>query len=289
MSDVRPIATQTDLVLPNADDAFLSVLQAFGELTQQLKALKTLPLELNDVWAMDAALRGCAVAVPDVSRPLDVLLQFVNSTAWPDDLEAIRKLYHSFRLKMADEIRTARCVVQHDCLDVHFRGYVFRLHIYLAKEVMLLRNARLAAEHRLRTHARAVHSSAVGGFQVRVGASVFFSFVLDFADPAVMQMKNNSFGQTVRLCERWLHAHLLSDKMTGDARFFHAARCGCVSDAPSRRVRRADCHIGLHFAASVSARANQLHVCLLPLASLVGVAFVARGAALRGHQRGRHR
>ncbi len=147
----------------------------------------------------------------------------MNSTAWPDDLEAIRKLYHSFRLKMAHEINATQCVVQRDCLDVHFRGYVFRLHIYLAKEVMLLHNARLAAEHRLRTHARAVHSSAVGGFQVRtifpfLCGGAIFEGLTDGGNSShtTLQMKYNSFGQTVRLCKRWLHAHLLSDKMTGD-------------------------------------------------------------------------
>jgi hypothetical protein len=182
------VYAQTDQLLVGSDDDFLSVLNVFGELSQYLKALKTLPLELNDIWAVDPALRGCAVRVPDSSRPLELLIQFVNSSAWPDNVEAVRKLYHSFRLKMATEIRVGACVVQHDCLDVHYKGYMFRIRIYLSKELMLLRNARLASELRLAGHARAVHASAVGGFQ----------------------MRHNTFGNAVRLCKRWLHAHLLS-------------------------------------------------------------------------------
>lgn len=183
----RCIFDQLNGVLTGGDDEYLHLLGVFGELSQYLKSLKTLPLEINDVWSLDSALRGSSVAVADTTRPLGVLLQFANSSAWPDDLEAIRQLYRSFFLKMAQEIRIARCVVRSDCLDVHLKGYVFRLHIYLAKEVMLLKNKRIPVEPK---HARAIHSSAVAGFQ----------------------MKFNTFGHAVRLCKRWVSAHLLAGK-----------------------------------------------------------------------------
>jgi hypothetical protein len=95
-------------------------------------------------------------------------------------------------LKTREELRRMYSIVsvlQNDCLDIFYKGFAFRMKYFPDKKQSL--------EKRNAIKIKCVHTSGILGFH----------------------MKHNTFGKTVRLCKRWLHAHLLSDKLSGNLFF----------------------------------------------------------------------
>ncbi len=194
-------ANQADaLVSRSGDLASLHILNVFNDLAQKIRVLDGVPLAVNDVWALDAVLRCCAVfppvenpfadgtAVAGTSRqslaidPIEFAVRYVSSSSWPADKEAMKQLQHAFRLKTRQELARLfqiASVLQEDSLDILYKGFVFRMRLFVGKE---------GGEYKKQLQLRSTHTSSILGFH----------------------MKHNAFGATARLCKRWLHAHLIS-------------------------------------------------------------------------------
>ena len=217
LNHVQYYATQTDgllsLISPfnttvsSGDAQCLHITTVFQELADKIRDLEKVPLPVNDVWPVHPVFRSCAVFPPVsnaflggpskteetlVMEPITFLVQYVNSSSWPDDVFAIHHLKLAFQLKTRSElyrVHQIRSDVRGTSLDITYKGYVFRLIIYLSKEHRLMDKG--AKEFKQNTKGLAVHTSSISGFH----------------------MKNNAYGSVVRLCKRWLSAHLLSDKI----------------------------------------------------------------------------
>ena len=195
--------TQLEVAVPRKGELeSLRILNIFNDLSQKLRMLENVPLAVNDVWGLDATLRTCNVFPPEesvaaagrslvegkrTSLSLNVVnfcVRYIDSTSWPDQAAARNHLKGAFRLKTREELARMyqiSSVLQSDCLDILYQGYVFRMRVTVGNDPI---------EPRQAIKAEAGHASALLGFQ----------------------MKHNSFGQTVRLAVRWLDSHLLSDK-----------------------------------------------------------------------------
>lgn len=110
--------------------------------------------------AMASKMSGVGAAsnlksVGSVVHPLEVVLTFESTTDWPDEVHAIRATKQAFYLQLATLLRshhssTVRVIVTRSFLDVLYQGYAFRVHIYVPRELTLLRQHRetLALVHR---------------------------------------------------------------------------------------------------------------------------------------------
>lgn len=80
--------------------------------------------------------------VPRYVAPVECILNLSHSSKWPEDLEAIRAFIVQFYFHFEEYLRTKNnihSIVTKDYADVFFEGLVFRVKLYQAKEVILLK------------------------------------------------------------------------------------------------------------------------------------------------------
>lgn len=82
---------------------------AFEEVSRRLRQLEELPLAVLNVARASTSSFGCDPAAHllplSARQPTAVIVEFVHSTKWPDDLEAIQKMKIALALEMADKFR----------------------------------------------------------------------------------------------------------------------------------------------------------------------------------------
>ncbi|KAL6064808.1 Nucleolar protein 6 [Balamuthia mandrillaris] len=134
-------------------------------------------------------------------QPLEVVLDLEGSSAWPNDLQAIRQLKAAFYIKLAQSVEENygyKCTPTPEFVDVQYEGYVFRLYIQQAREKALLKKQKA--------------ESGLGRlFESCLRKSVHASSMLGFAK------RYPSFGPTARLAKRWLHSHMFSGFFSDEA------------------------------------------------------------------------
>ena len=128
------------------------------------------------------------------AEPLSVYLRLEESGQWPNDIEAIEALKAAFYVLLSRELKkhhSTDCLLTKSHLDVFLEGLVFRIRIYLPKEVSA-REQFISIQH--------------GRALQREGADM----PAHWAAMRGLQASYNAFGITVRLAKYWVHSQLLS-------------------------------------------------------------------------------
>ncbi|EGD83074.1 hypothetical protein PTSG_03712 [Salpingoeca rosetta] len=218
---------------------------AFTELVKMVRRLD-LPLLVRDLRCVSSTFRltdpfpqaataatvagaaehaGKAVNTSGEWQPvMEAILQFEGSSRWPDDIGALQQVKLAFLIRIArllaknsesgsSEALTTRLTRQY--LDVHFRGFVFRIVIFVRQELTLVQKQ--AAEYtssaeqvqgaqRTELLAAAQDMSSLARMMRRdmLVLPRLSAWIRGFA----VQMA--SYGPTTRLAKRWIHAHMFS-------------------------------------------------------------------------------
>lgn len=224
---VHYVADQTDIAYrldavkvpaaapSNSEHLALAAVRSFDELGRQLRALDDLPLAITAVTGASPVFRYCEVepivALAAASADgnvyhsyavLDAVIELAASGRWPDHLAALQRLKAAFCLRIASGLRD-QCQLQARTnghwVDVLKDGYLFRLRIAVAKELMLLK--------------RTLTAKAVTAYKDTEQSRAFERDLL--RRPRLTQLlhtlyqRHSSFGPAVAIAKRWLRAQLL--------------------------------------------------------------------------------
>jgi len=164
-SSIQYVSSQFDSLLTEKGQATISNTAAditviFQELSSRIRGLvpQYIPLSVVAFHTLSPAFRDTEVHPPQAHplagaekkhdkqlplcvEPLQVLVQFENSSAWPDDLMAIQKLKSGFYIKIAQGLSTVHkmhCTPTPEYVDIQYQGYVFRLAIHQLREAILM-------------------------------------------------------------------------------------------------------------------------------------------------------
>ena len=146
-----------------------------------------------------------AAVVPPYLPVHEAVVVLESSNAWPDDAAAVAHTLTAWYLRLAQALHAkaaAVCEVTPSWLDVLWGGHVFRLRIWHERLLPVLSaptsSGQPGLDARALEHAMQVaplHASTVNGLSMR------FPF----------------FAPAVRLCLRWIHAHLFSGALAPEA------------------------------------------------------------------------
>lgn len=217
-------------------------LTAFDDLVKDIKAIDSLPLGLVNAIPVDEGLRYTSVfppmplaskslsSLPDCAKyipVIDIILQFEQSTRWPDDLGAIQKV----KIALFDAIAQAliakgaphaviawdsdadnRPLEDHVSLEVMLSsGFAFRARVQHDRERTLMErtisNKRDTPEYE-RKRAQAALERHTRRF---ISAPAHHAAVL------ALQRKYSSYSHAVRLFKRWLSSHWLAPHVSVEA------------------------------------------------------------------------
>eukprot|EP01060_Flectonema_neradi_P008607 TRINITY_DN16142_c0_g1_i3.p1 TRINITY_DN16142_c0_g1~~TRINITY_DN16142_c0_g1_i3.p1 ORF type:complete len:703 (+),score=142.49 TRINITY_DN16142_c0_g1_i3:1084-3192(+) len=194
---------------------YYDIQSSLDDLSTWLKDLDNFPLDVMRCDAVHAAARNADVAPPmphsialratdpqyahekisysDNIDPIEVVVGFSHTNAWPEHREAIQNIKTAIYCKMGQRLRKERrlvCIPRSDSLDVLLNGFVFRIYLYHPREVLLLRNMGFgptADIYERQLYILPQHSATVGAY-----ASGFAAF-----SPAV------------RMLKKWISVHMM--------------------------------------------------------------------------------
>ena len=209
------------------------VLNAFGTLEKEIRAIKGLPLQIRHVSAACAELRYASlVGSPDVpvlqrrkrQGPADVCVQFEGSTRWPNDLAAVQRTKIAFLLKMSELLESdsvgliAQVGLEHQeqrlhnnsFLDIIYpSGAAFRVRIHHEHELDILGSA--LREKTLRMGRREdVAFAAAAHKRTFIQAPALTQAIRTLCTRFPL------LSPSMRLLKRWRDSHLLSGHITDE-------------------------------------------------------------------------
>jgi U3 small nucleolar RNA-associated protein 22 len=215
-------------------------LTAFDELVKDIKAMENLPLSLVNAVPADESLRysSCLPPIPLVSKALhslpdcskyiptmEIVLQFEQSTRWPDDLEAIQKV----KVALLDAVAQAllangaphavvawdgnnRPLEDHVALEVILAsGFAFRARVQHDRERTLMERI-ISDKHGTSEYERKKAQAALERHTRH-----FISLPTHHAAVLSLQRRCPSYSHAVRLFKRWISAHWLSPHISTEA------------------------------------------------------------------------
>lgn len=216
------------------------ILTAFDELVKDIKAMETLPLGLVNAVPIDESLRYTAAltplplsakalaSLPDCAKYIpvaEIILQFEQSTRWPDDLAAIQKVKIALLDAIAEGLLAkgaihativwdaeAKPLEDHVALEVLLSsGIAFRARVQHDRERTLME--RIISDKRgVPEYERKRAQAALDRHTRR--------FILAPAHHATilsLQRQYPSYSHTVRLVKRWLSSHWLAPHVSSEA------------------------------------------------------------------------
>ena len=185
------------------------------ELTTWLKDLDNFPLDVMRVDGVHVATRNTDVAPPmphsialrtsdphyshdiisysDKIEPMELIVSFSQTSAWPEHREAIENIKTAIYCKMGQRLRKERrlvCIPRSDSLDVLLNGFVFRIYLYHPREIQLLRNMGFSAAAELyerKLHTLPQHCATVCAYSAGFAA----------------------FSPSVRMLKKWISIHMM--------------------------------------------------------------------------------
>ncbi|CAG2059589.1 unnamed protein product, partial [Timema podura] len=238
-SKVKP----ADFEYGTGEEATLSVLSVFNELSKQVRELNDLPLEIISVQGTSPVFRYTDTFPPlaTQSRPgkkvtkdgpncillndtsaigmaprwipvIEAVIQLALSKKWPNDLEAVR------RIKAAFHVEVAKCLSQQcgltaqphpNFLDVLKGGFVFRLRLAYPREVGLLKKH--VTPHGVTTYVDTDESRNFGeGYSSHPDHHGSCSWVCAIITlRSVLHQEHPSYGPACCLSKRWLAAQMI--------------------------------------------------------------------------------
>lgn len=215
-------------------------LTAFDDLIKNIKSMENLPLGLVNAVAVDESLRYTSpltpfplskktlASLPDCAKyipVMEIILQFEQSTRWPDDLAAIQKVKIALLDALAEGLLAkgalhaaiawdadTKPLEDHVALDVLLSsGVAFRARVQHDRERTLME--RIVSDKRgVPEYERKRVQAALDRHTRR--------FILAPAHHATilsLQRQYPSYSHTVRLVKRWLSSHWLTPHVSSEA------------------------------------------------------------------------
>ncbi|NXP62701.1 NOL6 protein, partial [Chloropsis cyanopogon] len=215
------------------EEAMVSVVCSYDDLSRKLWSLKELPLTVTAVQGVHPALRYTDVfppipvkpiysfhnrskhlllpseekPCPAYITPLKIICHMEGSGQWPQDKGAIKRIKAAFHLQLAELLRqqhqlVCRPAVTHT--DVYKDGYVFRLQVAYHREPLILKEV-ITPEGMLK------YQDTEESRQLELE-----TLHLPYLTSSLhgLQQQHPVFGSTSRLAKRWISAQLLSDSIS---------------------------------------------------------------------------
>ncbi|NWW10874.1 NOL6 protein, partial [Oreocharis arfaki] len=215
------------------EEAMVSVVCSYDDLSRKLWNLKELPLTVTAVQGVHPALRYTDVFPPIPMKPiysfhnrskhlllpseekpcpayitpLKVICHMEGSGQWPQDKGAIKRIKAAFHLRLAELLRqqhqlVCRPAVTHT--DVYKDGYVFRLQVAYHREPLILKEV-VTPEGMLK------YQDTEESRQLELE-----TLHLPYLTSSLhgLQQQHPVFGSTSRLAKRWISAQLLSNSIS---------------------------------------------------------------------------
>ena len=249
-------------------------LTTFDELVNKIKAMEKLPLNLVNAVPVDESLRysSCLLPIPLVSNALhslsdcskyiptiEIVLQFEQSTRWPDSLEAIQKV----KVALLDAIAQGLLAQGAPHAIVAWDGNDQPSEDHVALEVILDSGFAFRARvrhDRERTLMERIISDGHGTSECerrRAQAALerhtrrFIALPAHHAAVLSLQRRCPSYSHAVRLVKRWISAHWLSPHITAEA-----AELICAEVYMNTGAQESPCSGQAGFARTISFLAN---------------------------------
>ncbi|KAL8780258.1 MAG: hypothetical protein Q9194_001021 [Teloschistes cf. exilis] len=228
---------------------FSSVTSAFQSLSQTLRAMDSLPLQIRTLSPASPELRFSSLVAPvagnpnGLGQPIEFYVQFEHSTRWPDDLAAIQRTKIAFLLKIASGLEKDTSIsavrlgldnsksklLEHSFLDiVTTHNIVFRLRIHHEHELGIL--GQLLDGQRRFSGSREEVALAVTEFRRRYTQGPAHTQAV-----ATLVTRYPILSLTIRLLKRWRDCHLLSSHIRDELIELLAVRsfvCPCPWATP---------------------------------------------------------
>uniref|UniRef100_A0A672TEN5 Nucleolar protein 6 n=1 Tax=Strigops habroptila TaxID=2489341 RepID=A0A672TEN5_STRHB len=217
------------------EEAMVSVVRSYDDLSRKLWHLKELPLMVTSVQGVHPALRYTDVFPPIPMKPiysfhtqirtkhlllpaeekpcpayitpLKMICHMEGSGQWPQDKDAIKRIKAAFHLQLAELLQqhhqlVCRPAVTHT--DVYKDGYVFRLQVAYHREPLILKEV-VTPEGMLKYQ----DTEESQQLELEIQHLPYLTSSLHG-----LQQQHPVFGSTCRLAKRWVSAQLLSDNMS---------------------------------------------------------------------------
>uniref|UniRef100_A0A8C3K0Z5 Nucleolar protein 6 n=1 Tax=Calidris pygmaea TaxID=425635 RepID=A0A8C3K0Z5_9CHAR len=217
------------------EEAMVSVICSYDDLSRKLWNLKELPLTVTAVQGVHPALRYTDVFPPIPMKPiysshtrmriknlllpseekpcpayiapLKIICHMEGSGQWPQDKEAIKRIKAAFHLQLAELLHqqhqlVCRPAVTHT--DVYKDGYVFRLQVAYHREPLILKEV-VTPEGMLKYQ----DTEESRQLELEILHLPYLTSSLHG-----LQQQHPVFGSTCRLAKRWVSAQLLSDSIS---------------------------------------------------------------------------
>ncbi|NXO29479.1 NOL6 protein, partial [Cisticola juncidis] len=215
------------------EEAMVSVVCSYDDLSRKLWNLKELPLTVTAVQGIHPALRYTDVFPPIPMKPiysfhnrskhlllpsegkpcpayitpLKIICHMEGSGQWPQDKGAIKRIKAAFHLQLAELLQQQHqlaCRPAVTYTDVYKDGYVFRLQVAYHREPLILKEV-VTPEGMLK------YQDTEESRQLELE-----TLHLPYLTSSLhgLQQQHPVFGSTSRLAKRWISAQLLSDSIS---------------------------------------------------------------------------
>ncbi|NWS41074.1 NOL6 protein, partial [Probosciger aterrimus] len=217
------------------EEAMVSVVRSYDDLSRKLWHLKELPLMVTSVQGVHPALRYTDVFPPIPMKPiysfhtqiktkhmllpseekpcpayitpLKMICHMEGSGQWPQDKDAIKRIKAAFHLQLAELLQqqhqlVCRPAVTHT--DVYKDGYVFRLQVAYHREPLILKEV-VTPEGMLKYQ----DTEESRQLELEIQHMPYVTSSLHG-----LQQQHPVFGSACRLAKRWVSAQLLSDNIS---------------------------------------------------------------------------
>ncbi|XP_061224989.1 nucleolar protein 6 [Neopsephotus bourkii] len=217
------------------EEAMVSVVRSYDDLSRKLWHLKELPLMVTSVQGVHPALRYTDVFPPIPMKPiysfhtqiktkhlllpseekpcpayitpLKMICHMEGSGQWPQDKDAIKRIKAAFHLQLAELLQqqhqlVCRPAVTHT--DVYKDGYVFRLQVAYHREPLILKEV-VTPEGMLKYQ----DTEESRQLELEIQHMPYVTSSLHG-----LQQEHPVFGSACRLAKRWVSAQLLSDNIS---------------------------------------------------------------------------
>ncbi|KAF1810576.1 Nrap protein [Eremomyces bilateralis CBS 781.70] len=207
-----------DVTAPTAP--FQGLLSAFTTLTNDLRSMDGLPLQIRHIQATDPQLRYSSIHPPSsTTSPATMTLEFEGSGRWPDSLQAIQYTKVAFLLKLSDLLSEhsssyhAQVGIENRMHPIENQAYldittpshhILRLRIHHDRETALL-NRTLTQPPHLTTPA----SRDEAAFALSAYKSTFPRPAAHTQALATAATRFPALSPAIRLLKRWFASHLL--------------------------------------------------------------------------------
>lgn len=243
--DARAAIARLDELLKQLRSVASSLPLGIAQLTgisPQFRYTEPLPVRASAAAATAAAaggggqagsakpLPGSKAGFPDWVPALEVILRFETSGQWPDDVVAIQKVKIAFHLRLAQIVKLKLklpAVATNQYVDIFCAPYVFRLTIFVEKQVNILKTQLGSMAQMIEAAGGQGASGAATAELVESKAGLtttlaelerfFVQLPAHSTFAHATQLAHTSYGKAVRLAKRWLCAHMFSDVLGDEA------------------------------------------------------------------------